>query len=73
MIFKELYKECCDHNVEAPSVKIIPVSRVHEVTDYGHYKGDPFSRPDIYIALKNDEVSRAMAKTTESHDMDTED
>ena len=76
MIFKELYKECCescDHNVEAPSVKIIPVPRVHEVTDYGDYKGNPFSRQDIYIALKNDEVSRAMAKMTESYDMNSED
>lgn len=73
MIFKELYKECCDRNVEAPSVKIIPVPGVHEVTDYGDYKGDPFSRPDTYIALKNDEVSRAMAKTTASYDMDSED
>ncbi|RVW34173.1 hypothetical protein CK203_092821 [Vitis vinifera] len=48
MIFKELYKECCDRNVEAPSVKIIPVPG-------------------------NDEVSRAMAKTTASYDMDSED
>ena len=73
MIFKELYKECCDRNVEAPSVKIIPVPGVHEVPDYGNYKGSSFSRPDTYISLKDDELSRAMARRTASYDMDSED
>lgn len=73
IIFKELYKECCDRNVEAPSVKIIPVPGVCEVADYGDYRGNPFSRPDTYITSKDDEVSRAMEKRTASYDMDSED
>ncbi|KAJ7970553.1 Enhancer of polycomb-like protein [Quillaja saponaria] len=73
LVFKDLYKECSELNVPAPSPKSIPVPGVHEVSDYGDSCGVPFQRPDAYISMNGDELSRAMAKTTANYDMDSED
>lgn len=73
-IFKELYRECSDHNVETPSVKIIPVPGVQEVSGYGDSNNTPFTRPpDSYINFQGDEVTRAMEKRSANYDMDSED
>ena len=72
-IFKDLYKECADRNVMAPTVKNIPVPGVVEVSDYGSRNATPFCRPDSYISTQDDEVSRALARRTANYDMDSED
>jgi hypothetical protein len=72
-LFKDLYKECSDRNMLAPAVKNIPVPGVLEVLDYWNGNTTPFRRPDSYISVKDDEVSRAMARSTASYDMDSED
>jgi hypothetical protein len=72
-IFKDLYKECADRNVMAPTVKNIPVPGVVEVLDYGSRNATPFCRPDSYISTQDDEVSRALARRTANYDMDSED
>ncbi|KAJ6311400.1 hypothetical protein OIU77_013211 [Salix suchowensis] len=72
-IFKELYKECSDCNVPASFSKVISVPGVQEVLDYENGGGAPFFRPYAYISFKNDEVARALARSTASYDMDSED
>ncbi|KAI6676610.1 hypothetical protein NL676_037406 [Syzygium grande] len=76
--FKDLYKECLDRNKQVVSpkalpVKIIPVPGVCEVLGYEEENSVPFTRPEFYITLSADEVSRAMASKTASYDMDCED
>ncbi|XP_059446490.1 LOW QUALITY PROTEIN: uncharacterized protein LOC132178040 [Corylus avellana] len=71
--FKDLYKECSDRNMLAPIVKHIPVPGVLEVSDYWYGNTTTFLRPDSYISVKDDEVSRAMARSTANYDMDSED
>lgn len=73
LLFKDLYKECSDRNMLAPIVKNIPVPGVLEVLDYRNGNNTPFCRPDSYICVKGDEVSRAMARSTANYDMDSED
>lgn len=72
-IFKELYKECSHRNLQAPVEKFIPVPGVLEVSGYGDSCDAPFLRPDSYITLDGDEVSRALANRTSNYDMDSED
>ncbi|XVE75535.1 hypothetical protein DITRI_Ditri12bG0101400 [Diplodiscus trichospermus] len=72
-VFKDLYKECSEHNVSPSTVKVIPVPGVHEVSGYEDRVSAPFHRPDMYISLDGDEVSRALAKRTANYDMDSED
>ncbi|KAJ6892583.1 hypothetical protein NC651_025706 [Populus alba x Populus x berolinensis] len=72
-IFKELYKECSDCNVPASVSKVISVPGVREVLGYENGGGAPFFRPYAYISSKNDEVARALARSTASYDMDSED
>ncbi|KAA8544743.1 hypothetical protein F0562_019553 [Nyssa sinensis] len=73
LVFKELYRECSERNVQAPTVKTIPVPGVYEVTGYADNDSVPFLRPDSYISLNDDELSRALAKRTANYDMDSED
>ncbi|KAF8403240.1 hypothetical protein HHK36_011341 [Tetracentron sinense] len=73
LIFKELHRECCDRNVRAAAVRIIPVPGVCEVSGYGNMTYVPFVRPDSYITVNENEVSRAMSKRTANYDMDHED
>lgn len=72
-IFRDLYKECAERNTPASSVKVIPVPGVSNVPDYGDGCNTPFIRPNSYISLNGDEVSRAMAKRTAIYDMDSDD
>ncbi|KAJ6349901.1 hypothetical protein OIU78_006151 [Salix suchowensis] len=65
-IFKELYKECSDRNA-------IPVPGVRKVLDYDDGGSAPFFRPYAYISSNNDEVARALSRSTASYDMDSED
>lgn len=75
MHFKDLYKECSDRNmpINTPSGKTIPVPGVTEVPGYGENPDSLFYRPDSYISIKDDEVSRALAKKNANYDMDSED
>ncbi|GMI70075.1 hypothetical protein like AT5G04670 [Hibiscus trionum] len=73
IIFKDLYKECCERNAPASTCRVIPVPGVCEVSGYEGKPIVPFRRPDSYIAVVGDEVSRALAKRTANYDMDSED
>ncbi|KAJ8568820.1 hypothetical protein K7X08_032451 [Anisodus acutangulus] len=74
MIFKELYKECSDRNVvQAPAVSIIPVPGVREVSGYAESNPPDFARPVSYITVKDDELARALARSTANYDMDCDD
>ncbi|KAJ6986668.1 hypothetical protein NC653_020021 [Populus alba x Populus x berolinensis] len=72
-IFKELYKECSDRNVPDSVSKAIPVPGVRGVLDNDDGGSAPFSRPYAYISSNNDEVARALSRSTASYDMDSED
>ncbi|KAL4339607.1 hypothetical protein GQ457_08G011360 [Hibiscus cannabinus] len=52
---------------------MVPVPGVREVSGYEDRAFVPFCRPDLYISLDGDEVSRALAKRTTNYDMDSED
>ncbi|KFK24907.1 hypothetical protein AALP_AA8G040500 [Arabis alpina] len=73
--FKDIYKECYERNVLEQSVKVIPIPGVREVYGYAEDIDDlpSFTRPVPYISLKEDEVSRAMARSIALYDMDSED
>ncbi|KAL6989390.1 hypothetical protein U1Q18_015140, partial [Sarracenia purpurea var. burkii] len=73
LIFKELYKECSRRNVQSPNASIIPVPGVYEVAGYADSNHIPFIRPNSYISMKDDELSRALEKRTSNYDMDSED
>ncbi|GMP22344.1 hypothetical protein CsSME_00000402 [Camellia sinensis var. sinensis] len=73
LIFKELYKECSNRNVQVPSGNIIPVPGVYEVSGYADSSNVDFRRPISYISVKDDELSRALAKRTANYDMDSDD
>lgn len=74
-VFKELYKLCWEKNAvpASPIVKIIPVPGVHEVIDSWDSTSAPFKRPDSYIRMTSDELSRALSSRTANYDMDSED
>ncbi|KAM2065036.1 hypothetical protein EV1_027842 [Malus domestica] len=72
-IFKDLYKECSDRFVPSPALKFIPVPGVYEVPGYADSHCTSFHRPDSYISLNDDELSRAMAKRNANYDMDSDD
>ncbi|KAM2263996.1 uncharacterized protein LOC126628657 isoform X1 [Malus sylvestris] len=72
-IFKDLYKECSDRSVPSPAVKFIPVPGVHEVPGYADGHHTPFHRPDSYISMNVDELSRAVGKRDANYDMDSDD
>ncbi|KAK8994523.1 hypothetical protein V6N11_045606 [Hibiscus sabdariffa] len=74
VIFKDLYEECFKRNFPSSVVKtMVPVPGVREVPGYEDRAFVPFCRPDLYISLDGDEVSRALAKRTTNYDMDSED
>ncbi|KAI9124636.1 hypothetical protein K1719_004558 [Acacia pycnantha] len=72
-LFKNLYKECSNRNNLAPVAKFIPVPGVLEVPGYADSNSATFHRPDIYISMNGDELSRALAKRTAIYDMDSDD
>lgn len=71
--FKELYRECYDRNAQGACVRIIPVPGVSEVPGYGNSKCIPFVRPETYITMYEDEVTRALMKTTANYDIQSDD
>lgn len=73
LIFKELYKGCSDRNVQPPAVSIIPVPGVREVSGYAESNPPEFARPVSYITVKDDELARALARSTANYDMDGDD
>ncbi|PPS16714.1 hypothetical protein GOBAR_AA03868 [Gossypium barbadense] len=73
VVFKDLYKECCERNVPALACRVIPVPGVREVSGYAGKPSVQFRRPDSYISIDGDEVSRALAKRIANYDMDLED
>ncbi|XP_068660759.1 uncharacterized protein [Aristolochia californica] len=73
MIFKELYRECCERNLQASAVKIIPVPGVQEVVGYDNGDNVPFVRPDVYISVEDDEIQRALMADSLYYDMDSGD
>ncbi|XP_042514744.1 uncharacterized protein LOC122089237 [Macadamia integrifolia] len=73
LIFKELHKECYDRNMQTPSVRILPVPGVHEVQGDGGSKCTPFVQPERYITMKEDEVARALMRTTANYDIQSDD
>ncbi|KAG9136331.1 hypothetical protein Leryth_003904 [Lithospermum erythrorhizon] len=73
LIFKELYKECFERNLQVPVQSFIPVPRVNEGESYGKINCLPFARPDCYISVKDDELARALKKKTANYDMDSDD
>ncbi|GAB4836304.1 hypothetical protein Ancab_001219 [Ancistrocladus abbreviatus] len=74
-IFKELCGVCGERNVLPPTpvVKVIAVPGVHEVDTLQDIGTAAFLRPDSYIKLNDDELSRALLRRTANYDMDTED
>lgn len=74
-VFKELYKLCWEKNAvpASPVVKIIPVPGVCEVINSWDSTSAPFKRPDSYIRMTSDELSRALSSRTANYDMDSED
>ncbi|GMG99468.1 hypothetical protein Nepgr_001308 [Nepenthes gracilis] len=73
-VFRELYKVCGKRNVVSPSpvVKTIPVPGVHEVS-LPNSNASAFVRPESYIKLNDDELSRALLRRTANYDLDSED
>ncbi|XP_074310811.1 uncharacterized protein LOC141646769 [Silene latifolia] len=74
VVFKELYKLCDERNLvpTSPAVKNIPVPGVSEVTDFWG-SACAFERPESYIRVNSDELSRMLSRRTASYDMDAED
>ncbi|XP_047983067.1 uncharacterized protein LOC125223813 [Salvia hispanica] len=73
LVFKELYKECSDRNMQsAAATTAIPIPGVQEVA-VSNDPYVPFVRPESYITFKNDELIRALMKNTANYDMDSED
>lgn len=73
LIFKRLYKECFDRNVQGLTESAIPVPCVVEVSSYVDSNYVPFSRPESYIMWKDDELTRVLGRGSASYDMDSED
>lgn len=59
--------------VSQENVKAIPIPVVREVCGYGDDDSPSFSMPVQYISVKEDEVSRAMARSSAIYDMDSGD
>ncbi|GAB2286937.1 hypothetical protein Dimus_021325 [Dionaea muscipula] len=74
-IFKGLAQACIERNLVSPSPvsKTIPVPGVQEVSLVPAPDVAAFIRPDSYIKLTDDELSRAFSRRTANYDMDSED
>ncbi|KAL6578019.1 hypothetical protein OROMI_010347 [Orobanche minor] len=73
LIFKELYKECYDRNMLLPAASVIPVPGVQEVPGTFSSNYEAYVRPDSYINVKDDELTRALMKKSAIYDMDSDD
>lgn len=74
VVFKELHKVCGERNFvpTSPVVKIIPVPGVCEVSNLWD-SSCSFKRPESYIRMTSDELSRTLSRRTANYDMDSED
>lgn len=72
-IFRELYKKCAERNVQVHATSILPIPGVRELSCPVDSNIRPFDRPDSYITVKGDELTRALAKRTANYDMDSDD
>ncbi|KAG5408070.1 hypothetical protein IGI04_004389 [Brassica rapa subsp. trilocularis] len=59
--------------VTQQNVKVIPIPGVREVCGYADDDSPSFSMPVHYISVKEDEVSRAMARSSAIYEMDSDD
>ncbi|KAL6504039.1 hypothetical protein OROGR_025962 [Orobanche gracilis] len=73
LIFKELYKECYDRNMLLPVASVIPVPGVQEVPGTFNSNYEAYVRPDSYINVKDDELTRALVKKSAIYDMESDD
>ncbi|KAL6527091.1 hypothetical protein OROGR_016181 [Orobanche gracilis] len=73
LIFKELYNECYDRNMLLPAASVIPVPGVQEVPGTFSSNYEAYMRPDSYINVKDDELTRALVKQSAVYDMDSDD
>ncbi|KAL8129996.1 hypothetical protein V2J09_019151 [Rumex salicifolius] len=72
-IFKELFKACGDRSAPQCFTKAIPIPKICEVSVCQISDDAPYSRPESYIKMNDDELSRALLKGTVSYDMDSGD
>lgn len=72
-IFKELYRVCFERNFLIATSSAIPVPKVQIISDYADYYNGPFVIPELYISVKDDELTRALTKRTAIYDMDSDD
>ncbi|KAK4403827.1 hypothetical protein Sango_0751300 [Sesamum angolense] len=72
-IFKELYKECSDRNMQSPAASFYSCSGGAEVSSPVDTSYMPYVRPDSYITVKDDELIRALVKKNAIYDMDSDD
>ncbi|KAL3838371.1 hypothetical protein ACJIZ3_022962 [Penstemon smallii] len=73
LIFKQLYKECSDRNLQASGDSVIPVPKVVEVSSSVDSKNASYVRPDSYITYRDDELTRALARKSATYDMESDD
>ncbi|GER28301.1 enhancer of polycomb-like transcription factor protein [Striga asiatica] len=73
LIFKELYKECYERNILSPAASVIPVPGVQEVLGLAKMDFKPYVRPNSYIRMRDDELTRALAKKSPIYDMGSDD
>ncbi|KAL2324891.1 hypothetical protein Fmac_023949 [Flemingia macrophylla] len=74
LVFKNLCKECFDHNFPDLVAETIHIPGFCEVFGYAESHSAPFNRPDTYISANGrDEFSRVMTRKTAYYDMDSED
>ncbi|GFP90112.1 hypothetical protein PHJA_001155000 [Phtheirospermum japonicum] len=71
--FKELYKKCYDRNMLSHAASVIPVPGVQEVYSPVNMNYKPYVRPDSYINVRDDELTRALVKNSANYDMDSDD
>ncbi|KAL8162082.1 hypothetical protein V2J09_013571 [Rumex salicifolius] len=73
-IFKELFKVCGDRNKVIPApANTIPIPGVCEVSVCDISPEAPYSRPQSYIEVNEDELCRALLKSSANYDMCCED
>lgn len=73
LVFKELYKECSERNIQSSAASVIPVPGVQEVSIPVDSDFKPFVRSDSYITVKDDELIRALVNKSANYDMDSDD
>ncbi|XP_051121322.1 uncharacterized protein LOC127244841 [Andrographis paniculata] len=73
LFFKDLYKDCYERNLQSSSVSVIPVPKVREVSNDVDPDSLPYARPNVYITVKDDELTRTLGNKRANYDMDSDD